>query len=557
MSAGPTDRSRRGILLALAAALAAAPSAAAPARAQEAPPPAGPVFFRNPDAATARDIADAISLFGDPSPNIKEGARNLLHDIGWWSVSRLLDSVKERQGQFRTNAYLVLGRLGDRRAIPALRAEVGESSEWPPAVAALMLGRMRDAEDPTLAAFSAALRPESGNHLRRQAVCLALARLHRLRAPACVPLLRDALAARSANPAVHHAALLALGFFRSSVVEALPDGSGFQPSRPIADALKDRDTGRRHSAVLAMAVSHIDSFHPLFVETYLRDGDRQVRLVALLALGRNRDPATTVLLAKVLESPAAPEEEKQMAAYLLGRRPELLASDPRAFDALVGAVTAPRAPEVAAASLLALASVDDPRVAKLLVSRLAATSATVRAAAAVGSVRLRRDDDLRRVRDEISARLKAGEQDDNARFDMKAAVDEIGAVLRDRADVAAGQQPKPRAAVKWREAEARDLFLEQGRDERQRVFDFVNLRALQVLGIDGVYPYRPSYDPDQPAESLGGVGTKGISVRPDRPVKNEMSDQYDVRVELSRRPYFSPAEDDPDAAPAAVPRETK
>ena len=181
----------------------------------------------------------------------------------------------------------------------------------------------------------------------------------------------------------------------------------------------------------------------------------------------------------------------------------------------------------------------------------------MRAAAAVGAVRLRREEDLARVQAAIAARLKAGEPDDKAKFDMKAAVEEIGAILKDRKDAAAGLVPVPRRPVAWKEADAEDLFLELGRDERQRTFDFVNLRALQVLGIDSLYAYRPAYDPDEPAESLGGIGAKGLSLRPDRPVNNEQSSQYDVRVELDRRPYFTPEQDDPDVATASVPRETK
>jgi hypothetical protein len=552
LSSGPTDRAGRRLLAGLAvAALALLPG----------PPPAaadGPVFFRNPDPATAKDIAVAMKLFGDPSPNIRERARDQLHDIGWWSVSRLLDTIRERQGQFRTNAYLVLGRLGDPRAIPAMRAEVAESSEWPPSVAALMLGRLRDSADPTMEAFAAALRPDAENHLRRRAVCLALAKLHRRRPEECVRLIEQVLDARSANPAVHHAALLSLGFFRSRIVEALPDGSGFQPSRRIQRALADRDSGMRLSALLAMSVSYINSFHPIFVKAFEEEGDHQVRLVALLALGRDRqDPATTALLARVLDNPTANGEERRMAAYLLGRRPDLLPGDAKAMDALFRAASGPRAQEVAATALVALAGVDDERAADLVVSKVGAASATVRAAAAFGSLRLRKEEDLKRAREALAARVKAGETDDDAKFDMKAAIEEIDGILKDRADRAAGVEPKPRPPVKWREADADDLLLVLGRDERQRTFDFVNLRALQVLGIESLFPYRPYYDPDDPAEGLGGQGTKGPSMRPDRPGIGGVFDQYDVRVELSRRPYFTPEQDDPDALPAPVPRAGK
>ncbi len=553
MSRRPTDP-RRLLALALAGAALAALPVRSPALAGGAPD--GPVFFREPDPATARDILDAIDLFGDPSPNNRERARDRLYEIGYWSVPRLIEAVREKKGPFKSNSLLVLGRIGDRRAIPDMRDEVKDDpSEWPPAIAALMLGRLKDDGDATFAAFRAAF-ASGENDKRRVGMCLALAKLHRKRGADCLPMLEQVLDAKAANPFVHHAALLALGFFRSRVVEALADGSGFQPSARLRAALADKDTGMRHSAILALALAYNNSFHPLFVNAFKGDGDHQVRLAALLALGRNREPATTALIATALESTASNGAEQRMAAYLLSRRTELLKGDEKTLNALHQVATAPRAPEVAAAAVVALGGVDDPRVLPLLLAKLGDRTATVRAAAAVAATRLVGSEDLKKAREALQRRVQLGETDESAKADMQMAASEIEKILKDRDDVANGLTPKERPPVSWLEADAKDLFLVLGRDERQRLFDLVNHRAIQVLDIDGMFEYRPIYDPTEQAESLGTTGSAGASLRPKRPYPH-YTDQYDVRVELARRPYFVPEQDDPDAPTVPLPREPK
>jgi HEAT repeat protein len=553
LSAGPTDRSGRARRLLLAG-LAAAGLVALPAPPRalaDTPEGDGPVVFTRPDRDTARDINDYIDRFGDPSPNNREVARDRLYDIGTWAAEVLRTTLRERKSQFRTNSLLVLGRLGDRRSIPEMRRILGEDDEWPPAVAALMLGRLKDSAEPTFEAFRAALESEKKDK-KRVAVCLAMAKLHRRRGEDCVPPLEKVLDADAANPSVHHAALLALGFFRTRIAEPLPDGSGFRPSARVRAALADRDGGMKLSAILALGISYNNSFHQHFVDAF-RDGDRQVRLAALLCLGRSRDAETTQTLVKVLENSESSGTEQRMAAYLLGRRSASLKGDARTLDSLISIVKAPRSPDTAAACLVALGGVDDPRVVELLVPRLGAPSATIQAAAAVAAVRLVRTEDLVTARDGILRRLKVPVSDDGAKADMKAAVEEIGRILKDREDAAKGLPVKERPPLVWQEADSDDLFVVLERDERQRLFDLVNLRVIQVLGIDGLFPYRPVYDPNEPAEGLGGPGTTGASLRPRRE-HSVFFDQYDVRVELARRPYFLPEQDDPDAVPTPLPR---
>ena len=107
--------------------------------------------------------------------------------------------------------------------------------------------------------------------------------------------------------------------------------------------------------------------------------------------------------------------------------------------------------------------------------------------------------------------------------------------------------------MEWSEADAADLFYVMGRTHRERVFDLVNLRVLQVLGIENLFPYRPN-EPFPTAPDLPG----GIPSGATRPRKTDQRylDQYDVRIELDRRPFYGP-EDDPDLQPAPIPREPR
>ena len=547
MSERPTDRRRAAVRIALFAALAAIAG----------PPPvlAGdgsgdrPVFFRQPDAETARDIRKSIERFDLPSARDREQARDRLFDIGYWTVEPLVDTVVHKQASFRSNALLVLGRLDDPRALPVARATLRDNvAEWPPAIAALVLGTMRDGDSEALDAFKQALASRE-NEKRKIAVVLALGKLHRVHPGRGAVLIEEVLAAPTATPFVHYAAVLALGFHRNRVSEPAPDGNGFVPSARLRAALADPREGMRLSAVLALALSPQDSFRPVFLERFREDGDKDVRLVSLLALGRpgNPDPEITALIAAVLESTKPSDAERRLAAYLLQVR-----ADPAARDALIRTANAPRSTEVAASAVLALAGLDDPRARDLIFSKLSASSATVRAAAAIALTRLKTMEDLSRARVAIAKRLEIGEPDGKCKFDMQLAADEIVKCMRDIQDRAQGIEPKPRPSPPWEEADAKDLFDTLGRTHRERVFDFVNARARQVLGVASLLDYRPRSEPDFSTPTLDGQGGGGGGRRAMRE-NGAIGEPRDLEVELLRRPYFAP-EDDPEGAPAAVPK---
>ncbi|NUN53752.1 MAG: hypothetical protein HUU06_13345, partial [Planctomycetaceae bacterium] len=524
-----------------------------PARAEGEPPRDRPVFFRDPDPATARAIEKALGRFGDPSPNNREAGRDALHAIGWWSVEPLLRTVERGSGQFRSNALLVLGRLADPRALPAARSVAAEDdTEWPPVFASLLLGRMRDADDRTLRAFRDSLASRGGDEKRKVAVVLALGKLHRRRAEEAGAMLAQVLAAPTPSPSVHNAALLSLGFFRSRVAEPSGDGSSWVPSATIREALASSRAGPRLSAVVALAVSRLDGLDGVFLDAFERDDDREVRRVALLALGKPRaepDDRVTDLLTSVLGSVRATGEERRTAAYLLTLR-----KDARSVDALIRAASSPGSSEVAAAAVVALGGMDDRRVAGLLVGKLSHPVATVRAAAAVASVELRETADLLLLREALQRRLQQGETNTVAKFDMTCALDEIGLILRDRDDAKEGRPVRERPAPEWLEASSADLFFRLRRTHRQAILDEANLRVQQVLGVDSLFPYRPGADP-----FAGGGGEDGLGgATRFRREHSVYLEQYDLRTELDRRPFFT-MEDFSDGAgePPAVPREKR
>ena len=546
MSGRPTSRRLAAAALALAA--LAAGTGAPRARADGTRDPGAPVFFRDPDTDTVREISAAIGLFGSNSPDDRERARNTLHDIGYWSVGSLLDRMKSMSQQFRSNSFLVLGRLGDARALPCLRAAVGEEgNEWPSRIAPLMLGRMRDGSDPTLAAFRDALKSRE-NELRKVAIALACGKLQRRRSAETGPILEGMVDEPTPNPFVKYAALLALGFHRNRVAEAAPDARGnvaFVPTRRIREALGDPREGNRLSAILALAVSRLDGLDPIFKTAFESDGNREVRRAALLALGKPRDrpdDVVTDLLVSVLEGQRSNLEERRMAAYLL-----MLRRDPRSVDALLRTANSPRSSDTAATAVVALGGIEDPAVPVLLLNKLSASSATVRAAAAMAATRLARPDDLRMLRGAIQKRLEQAETDASAKFDMKLAVEEIAKVLKDREDVAAGKPPAERAPPAWMEADSADLFRRLGRTHRESVLDLANLRVLQCLGIDSLFAYR---NPD--AGKNADIGLVDAAPGARRP-HTVYAEQFDLAIEFARRPYYG-AEDDPEEAPTPVPR---
>ncbi|MHC4820258.1 MAG: HEAT repeat domain-containing protein, partial [Planctomycetota bacterium] len=418
-----------------------------------------PVFFKNPDPETARDIHNFIGLFNNPAPSDRARGRDGLFEIGYWTIPPLLEASGEDAGlPVRSSAILVLGRLQDTengilrdpRIAPKFRHIVNASDGgWPARIATLMLGRIRDGDSEALDAFRRAMASRE-NEKRKVAVMLALGRLARDHADDVYPMVEDALTRRAPHPNVRWAALLSLGFFHKHVAEVDADGVTYVPSARLQAALDSRSADERLSAVLALALARRDDFHRVFVKLYRKDGDRQVKRAALLALGRKRDEDTTKIIEQALIRVTSHGEERRLAAYLLGRR-----NDPRALDVLLRTAAAPRAPEVAASAVVALGGLQDDNAVQMVIAKLSDRSATVRAAAAVACTRFRRREDLQTARAALRQRLQRGEHDAATKFDVKQARKEVQRLLD---ALEAGEDMNDGPAIEWAEADATNLF---------------------------------------------------------------------------------------------------
>jgi len=520
------------------------------------------VFFKQPDSGTARDILNFIGLFTTPAPSDRERGRDGLFEIGFWTIPPLLQATGDDEGKSkRSNAVLALGRLMDTengklvdsRIPTGLRRIVNaDDGGWPSRFAALMLGRIRDGDSEALEAFRQALASRE-NEKRKVAVMLALGRLARDRSDEAFPMVEGALDDRQPHPNVRWAALLALGFFHKHVAEVDADGVTEVPSARLRHALSSRSADDRLSAVLALALARRDDFHRVFVEIYKKDGDRQVQRAALLALGRKRDEETTRLIERTLVRVTSHGEERRLAAYLLGRR-----NAPRALEALLRTAGAPRAPEVAASALVALGGLPDDRAVQMVLAKLSGRNPTVRAAAAVACTRFRRVPDLKKARSALQQRLEQGEHDSETRQDVKQAVREVQRVLDGLAD---DEDPEPKQTLTWTETGATDLFHRLHRSEDESLMDLVNLRVLQVLGVAGLFDYRPNGEitvpgrtPDPTGDGGGGGGGTSPGGARERRDHQVFSEAYDIQIEFTRRPYYT-LEDLPAWNPQAVPRE--
>jgi hypothetical protein len=160
--------------------------------------------------------------------------------------------------------------------------------------------------------------------------------------------------------------------------------------------------------------------------------------------------------------------------------------------------------------------------------------------------------------------LQRGEHDAATKFDVKQARKEVQRLLD---ALEAGEDMNDGPAIEWAEADATNLFHRLGRTEDETLMDLVNLRVLQVLGVAGLFDYRPGGEigapPDPGAGTGGGDGGgdgagEGTGPSPtggrERREHQIFGEAYDVRLDLRERPYFT-LEDLPAWNPQAVPRD--
>jgi HEAT repeat protein len=512
------------------------------------------IFFRDPDSETAARISKLVGRMSTDSVQLRRDWRRELAGIGWWSVAPLIEVAQGTSSApgARCVAMLVLDAIGDRRAVEPLRDVVVKEStqQYTGGFAALALGRFRDpaAVEP----FRAAVSTPKSMMMLKAAVPLALARIHTNEA-------RDLLLERvhsstAKEQPVRNAALLALGFFPESALDA----SGMRPGPDLAAGLANRQRrGERQSALLAFLVATAarTDTKPFLAEMVATEGAPEVAMTALLGLSHSSDADVTDLLAKTAGKQGDDQFRIRAADLLLDR------ADASVKPTLLQIVRAPSSTRLRAACVLALGRIDDDEVRHAVTEKLTDRSPLVRAAAAVSLTRriapAARDAALAAV----EARLKHGETNEDVRADLEKA-----------RSVLAGE----RADVRWTEIGPDVLFGEMGLTYEHRLLREVNRRAEACLDLEKIHnlqtdteivatgpPSNPgdtSNDPGseptggeidpgagdpgtptQPTDNPSGQPT-GDGPAPGAPRTSQWQELRDLKVDLDYRPYFGPSD---------------
>ena len=301
-------------------------------------------------------------------------------------VDILVEQLRAEDGDVRLAAIVALGRLGDRRATPALatvlggtRAEtvaaasalarIGDPAAFEPllpllshedaAVRQAAVGALNSLGHPEMAARVGGLLSSPDVRVRESAVRIA----GYFGYPACV----DTLIERCADPDES---------VRRAAVEHLPFLDDPRAARRLADALGD--AAPRVRAAAAQALSHIapgEARAALLPAT--RDADAWVRYYAVRSLGELREPAGLPRLSEL--AAADPAMHVRIAALeAIGAIDGAAALDvllPYAEDAHA---------DLAAAALRALGRVGGDRATAALKSALRSADPVLRLAAVTG-----------------------------------------------------------------------------------------------------------------------------------------------------------------------------
>src|SRR5438046_1818214 len=101
------------------------------------------------------NIAALIEQLGDENDQVRQAAITTLQEIGIPAGDALIEALRDSNAQRRANAALLLGVIGDRRAIDPLISALNDTDFWVWHWAAFSLGRFGDirALEPLLSAL--------------------------------------------------------------------------------------------------------------------------------------------------------------------------------------------------------------------------------------------------------------------------------------------------------------------------------------------------------------------------------------------------------------------
>lgn len=301
-------------------------------------------------------------------------------------VSLLLEQLDTADAETRVAAVMALGRLGDRRATPALARLLGADRETAIAVAAA-LGSIGDpaAYEPLLPLLA------DDDATVRQA---AIGALNSIGHPDMAARIRTLLG--DPDPVLRESALRIAGYFgyrdcvdpaiaccadgeervRRTAVEHLPYFEDPRALSALKAALGDDTPKVRAAAVQALA--HVDAAaaRPLLVSA-LGDTDAWVRYYAARSLGALRDASALGILSEVAHGDRA-VHVRIAALEAIGA-----ANGPGAAEVLLPFADDER-PDLAAAALRGLGRVSDERAGTALASGLRSPDTARRTAAVAG-----------------------------------------------------------------------------------------------------------------------------------------------------------------------------
>jgi HEAT repeat protein len=499
------------------------------------------IFFRDPDKETSAQITLLISRMATGSVQDRSKARADLESIGYWSVDPLIDAATHLEPPIRCASILVLDAIGDRRAIDAFHSLIAKETSHPyiAGFATLSLGRFHDATAVDL--FKTAVKTTKSLDMLRAAVPFALAKI---RTPEAQALAVERARADKLKEPARSAGLLSLGFFP----EAAMGPNGMSPGPELTAGLASRRRGERQAAMLGflVAANARGDVKQTLKDFYAVETMPEVAAIELLGMSRSADADVTELLAQTTAR-QGDDRVRELAADLLLDRVDA-ATKPVVIQAAHNATSA----RLRAACVLALGRLEDDDARRLVLEKMADRAPLVRAAAAVALTRRNVTGPREQALAAIDLRMKHAETNDDVKDDL----DKARSILSGA-----------RSDVRWTEIGPETIFSEMPLTYVQRLLRAVNLRFMacvdlaKIQNLEADSEIAPTGLPSQPGSEPGGgagdgdAGGGDPTPPSDPPVTptdgppvpgvartSQYQELRDLKVELTRNPYFGPAD---------------
>ena len=91
-------------------------------------------------------VAELVMALGDPKEEVRAGIITVLQNIKDAAFGFLLENLKMGNNEMRYNCAYALGFLGDKTAVPQLKAALSDGNDWVREYAIMSLGRLAEAE---------------------------------------------------------------------------------------------------------------------------------------------------------------------------------------------------------------------------------------------------------------------------------------------------------------------------------------------------------------------------------------------------------------------------